>query len=335
MPDFSDTDVSLQGFSGVLQLTPSFPGCRLEARPRHDDPGQRRPASCGAAFRPPPRTPGQADRGSLPLCRPRPLPAETCPPRLRDAVAQVGSGPRDWFPVRDQLGPLASEQRRARTYQQWDEVDVHFVEQASGEQLPGDIGPLHQDVLVPCGNLGTLDCGLQPIEGERPAIVAEEVFPGPVVTTKLGTPGHGVPPHGPRPRSKVCRPMTVAPTVASTSRRTPISAPPSGPVPAIHPCSRSPPSPRGCPLPDVRSGCEPVQGHRHVQHHLAHRHHPSPHRCRRPAPSPEGRSRPDRLDITSATGSRRRCRLGMRSVQTNRINHPATCTVRMPSAQRP
>lgn len=58
---------------------------------------------------------------------------------LRDAVAQVGHGTRDGFPLRDQLGPLPGEQRRALPQQQRDEVDAHLVEQARPEQLPGDV----------------------------------------------------------------------------------------------------------------------------------------------------------------------------------------------------
>jgi hypothetical protein len=33
MPDFSDTDVSVQGFCGVLQLTLRFPDARWELEP--------------------------------------------------------------------------------------------------------------------------------------------------------------------------------------------------------------------------------------------------------------------------------------------------------------
>ena len=58
---------------------------------------------------------------------------------LRDAVAQVRHGPRDGFPLRDQLGPLPGEQRRALPQQQRNEVDAHLVEQARPEQLPGDV----------------------------------------------------------------------------------------------------------------------------------------------------------------------------------------------------
>jgi hypothetical protein len=94
---------------------------------------------------------------------------------LRDTVAQVGHGARDGLSLRDQLGPLPGEQRRALPQQQREEVDAHLVEQAGLEQLPGDVRAQDQDVLVPGGILGAPGRGLQPVEGERPAVVTEQV----------------------------------------------------------------------------------------------------------------------------------------------------------------
>jgi hypothetical protein len=127
-------------------------------------------------------------------------------------------------------------------------VDSYLVEQACSEQVPGDIRAQHQDDLVPRGLLGAPGRSLQPVEGKQPAVLTEQVRLGAMGDhAKLGKPGHGVPPHGPTPRSNVRHPMTVAPTVASNSRRTPtsISISASGPFRNIHSCRRSPPSPIG------------------------------------------------------------------------------------------
>ena len=60
--------------------------------------------------------------------------------RSWDAPAPVaGWAARDGFPLRDQLGPLPGERRRALPQQQRNEVDAHLVEQARPEQLPGDV----------------------------------------------------------------------------------------------------------------------------------------------------------------------------------------------------
>jgi hypothetical protein len=117
-------------------------------------------------------------------------------------------------------------------------------------------------------------------------------------TTKLGTPGQGVPPHEPTPRSNLRRPMTAAPTLASTSRsrRTATSISPSVPFPAIHACRRSPPSPIGSASRTFGPAVNPVQGHRHVQHG---------------APGQPGRPvRPDRPDLPAAAPAARRAGLG-------------------------
>jgi hypothetical protein len=51
----------------------------------------------------------------------------------------MGHRSRDGFPVRDQLGPLPGEERRALSQQQRNEVDAHLVEQPRAEQLSGDV----------------------------------------------------------------------------------------------------------------------------------------------------------------------------------------------------
>ncbi len=75
------------------------------------------------------------------------------------------------------------------------------------------------------------------------------------VTTKPGTPGHGVPPHA---EVEGAPPDDAAPTVASTVRK-PMSMPPSGPFPAvhIHSCSRPPPSPMGSAAPTFGPAVNP------------------------------------------------------------------------------
>ena len=68
-------------------------------------------------------------------------------------------------------------------------MDVYLVEQICSEQMPGDIGAQHQDVLVPRGLLGAPDRGLQPVEGKGPAVVAEEVLPRPMGDHEAGHTG--------------------------------------------------------------------------------------------------------------------------------------------------
>jgi hypothetical protein len=88
----------------------------------------------------------------------------------------VGHGPGHGLSFWDQLGLLPIEQWCSRAQEERNEVDAYLVGQMCSEQLPGDIGAQHQDVLVPRGLLGAPDRGLQPVKGKGPAVVAEEVL---------------------------------------------------------------------------------------------------------------------------------------------------------------
>jgi hypothetical protein len=131
-------------------------------------------------------------------------------------------------------------------------VDAHLVEQARLQQLPSDIRAQHQDVLVPRGLLGSPDRCLQPIEGEPPAVVAEEILPGPVGDNEARDAG----PRCAAPRAHADIERAPSDDGGSDTRvYFPVHAEVDLAVrsfPAIHACSRSPPSPIA--LPPGRSG---------------------------------------------------------------------------------
>ena len=86
----------------------------------------------------------------------------------------------------------------------------------------------HQDVLVAPASLARRAAASSPSKANVPPLSPSRSALVRWVTTKLGTPGHGVP---------LVQPLAALP--------------------------------HGIRRPDVRSGREPVQGHRHVEHDLA------------------------------------------------------------------
>jgi hypothetical protein len=72
----------------------------------------------------------------------------------------MGHGPHEGLSFGDQLDPLPVEHWCSLAQKERNEVDAYLVEQVCSEELTGDVGTQHEDVLVTSGVLGTPDRAL-------------------------------------------------------------------------------------------------------------------------------------------------------------------------------